>query len=765
MLILLALNSFSQNTKINQKIEKVNEKYITKYNGKQYDIDTKIITVKLQKDKNLAEEYNVVRKNKLGFVDILVPENKSIENFVNVLLLDSRIEEIEYSIIGKYIDFFPNDTERTLQWYLTNIRAYQAWDFTIGNPDVSVGVLDSGTDWSHSDLGLGNDNYQNIHLNLGEDIWNDPNNPSTGNGIDDDNNGLIDDWKGWNYANNSNDVRTTNPHGTLVAGIVSAKSNNSHGISGLAGGNYAAGVKILPYCIGINAPISALIDDAIIDAVDNGVRVIQLSLNVASSNAIDIAIQYAIDNNVVVICASGNAIPAVAVQYPASNNNVISVGGTNQNDLRANFSNFGNNLDIVAPGVGIRSTTLLNEYNTQDGTSFAAPQVSAIAALILSVNPNLTGQEVRNIIESTAQKVGGYSYTNTSNRLNGTWNEQMGYGLVDAYAAVLAAMEFIPLSISGLETICDMSTKTYTLKNADPNTTTVWQLSSNLKRIGASNTSIGIQSLSDYTPEDAWVSAFQQGKEVVTKNIWLNKPLTGMQSYCEDVSQTMCYLSGITSQVQIGSTTTLALIAKGNVSQANYTDWEWQRSSGNFIFVDSPSFIDYPINGGQGSLGKTASLQVNGSGLMMFKARTKNSCGWGDWKYFFWDVYTSSLSYSSVSSLEATGSNMEIPVLVNYSLLNKQLNVEILDIEKWLQARYGNTELDERDMQKIIQFVENKNNTVNVSIYNFSGEMVLNKEIINLTETISLSQLRSGIYFIKITIKGLTETKTIYLSQ
>ena len=70
----------------------------------------------------------------------------------------------------------------------------------------------------------------------------------------------------------------------------------------------------------------------------------------------------------------------------------------------------------------------MNTYATQDGTSFAAPQVSAVAALILSVNPNLTAQQVRNIIESTAQKVGGYAYTNTSGRPNGTWDDEMGYG-------------------------------------------------------------------------------------------------------------------------------------------------------------------------------------------------------------------------------------------------------------------------------------------------------------------------------------------------
>ncbi|MHB1107089.1 MAG: S8 family serine peptidase [Lutibacter sp.] len=317
----------------------------------------------------------------------------------------------------------------------------------------------------------------------------------------------------------------------------------------------------------------------------------------------------------------------------------------------------------------------------------------------------------------------------------------------------------------GSSTICGSSIETYTLENVNPNTTTDWQLSSNLKRIGASNTSIGIQPLSDYSSESAWVSAYQLGKIKATKSIWLNKPLTGMQSYCEDVTQTTCYLTGITSYVQIGSTTTLALIAKGNVSEANYIDWEWQRSSGDFIFVDSPSFIDNPINGGQGSLGKTASLQVNGSGLMIFKARTRNSCGWGDWKYFFWDVYASSSSYSLNTYLETSNSTMEVPVQVDYSSYNKQLKIEILDIEKWLQARYGNTKLEEPDMQKIIRFVESKNNTVKILIYNFRGEMVLDKEIINTEESISLSQLRSDIYFIKITLKGLTDTKTIYLSK
>jgi subtilisin family serine protease len=118
--------------------------------------------------------------------------------------------------------------------------------------------------------------------------------------------------------------------------------------------------------------------------------------------AIDNAIQYAIDNKVIVICSSGNEDNS-QVSYPSSNPNVISVGAINQGNQKASFSNYGTELDIVAPGVNIYSTTLGNAYDIRNGTSFAAPQVSAVAALVLSVNPNLTGQQVRDIIEQTAQ--------------------------------------------------------------------------------------------------------------------------------------------------------------------------------------------------------------------------------------------------------------------------------------------------------------------------------------------------------------------------
>ena len=454
LLLCVSLNGMSQISKTTQDITKLDGRYKIRYNERYFDVDTTTVTVKLKDLKaNYNTEYKVLRQNKLGFVDIQKPKDMSLEKFVESLSKNEMVESVIYSSFGEYGDFTPNDPNLNPQWHLPVINAYKAWDITTGKPNIIVAILDSGTDWMHPDLGLGSDTYQNIYLNQGEDIWTNPNNPTTGNGIDDDNNGFIDDWKGWNFATNSNDARTTVYHGTFVAGIVGAKTHNSHGIAGVAGGKNGGGVKLLPYCVGISAPISSIIDDAIIAAVDNGAKIIQFSLSVSYSIDIETAIQYAINNNVVIVCSSGNGYSS-SVSYPSSNVNVISVGVTDSNNNRASFSNYGNNLDVVAPGVDIYSTTLNNTYDTSSGTSFASPIVSGIAALIWSVNPNLTGQQVRNIIESTCNK-SIPNFTVTQTRPNGTWNDRLGYGLVDAYAAVRKACATIsspPVNFTGTVT-------------------------------------------------------------------------------------------------------------------------------------------------------------------------------------------------------------------------------------------------------------------------------------------------------------------------
>lgn len=431
------------NSKIQQEvIERNNHLYIISCN-KEYPIND-IITVKYVYIEQLQDKYHVIRNNKLKYADLLISNNITIQSFVSILEQDDNIVSIDYNGVGSYNTLSPNDTHIASQWHLPYIHALDAWTITTGCPYVKIGILDSGTDWMHPDLGLGLDSYQNIFCNPYEDDWTDRNNPASGNNYDDDGNNLTDDYKGWNYDSGTNDSRGIYYHGTFVAGVVGAKTNNNFGVCGIAGGYGSQGVSLVPYCVGLNSPQSDVVDDAIIDAVDNGMRIIQLSLSVSNTAAIRSALQYAADNDVIVVCAAGNTNSS-SLDFPASNANVIAVGAMNQSYQRASFSNYGTNLSVVAPGVDIHGLNLTSEttlFRVESGTSFAAPQVSGTIGLMLSVNPNLTRDEVRYIIESTAQKLSAYSFQPSSSaHPNGTWNKFVGYGLLDAYSAVLAAKD------------------------------------------------------------------------------------------------------------------------------------------------------------------------------------------------------------------------------------------------------------------------------------------------------------------------------------
>jgi len=442
LLLLGGISAFSQN-KLKQKlIDKDNHRYVVSY-GKEYLVNN-IITVKYIDIVILEQNYEVIRHNGLHYADILVTPSVTTNNFVAILEHDNNVISVDFNGEGSYNSLTPNDPYFGDQWYLPEIHVTDAWELTTGNPNVKIGVLDSGTDWMHDDLGLGSDSYENIYCNPNENDWLDINNPLSGNHLDDDVNGFVDDYKGWNFDTRNNDSRTSNYHGSFVAGIIAAKANNNYGIAGIAGGWGSQGVSIIPYCVGISNPNSEVIDDAIIAAVDNGVNVIQLSLSVPETSAINDAIQYAINNGVVVVCASGNSNLSY-LPFPASNPNVIAVGATTRLRQRAEFSNYGSNLSVVAPGVNIKGLNLTsqrNKFYESKGTSFAAPQVSAVIGLMLSVNPHLTTADIRYIIESTAQKLAGYSFVyNPVQHPNGTWNSEVGYGLVDAYAAVMAAKD------------------------------------------------------------------------------------------------------------------------------------------------------------------------------------------------------------------------------------------------------------------------------------------------------------------------------------
>ena len=350
------------------------------------------------------------------------------------------IDKLEIPTQGSY-NTSPNDPSYSAQWHLNKINASGAWNITTGNPMVKVAVIDSGTDWTHNDLGLGNDTFQNIYLNSGEDAWSNPNNPSTGNGIDDDGNGLIDDWKGWNFDLNNNDSRSSNYHGTAVAGIIGAKTNNNLGVAGVAGGINNEGVKILPIGIGANSPNSSALAYAILYAGAMGCKVINLSLSTAYSQEINDAIEYTYNVYGAIIVASSGNSGLDNTFFPSNHPLVISVGSTTQDDSRSG-SNSGENLFISAPGRNILTTTLNNNYLNFDRTSASAPIVSGVIALMYSVNPCLTQEQVKNILKDTAEKVGGYNYQWNPNNLGHSL--ELGYGRVNAFLAVQAAQGLNP---------------------------------------------------------------------------------------------------------------------------------------------------------------------------------------------------------------------------------------------------------------------------------------------------------------------------------
>jgi len=305
----------------------------------------------------------------------------------------------------------PDDPGIINQWALDKVDAYEAWDIALGTHEVVVGVLDTGIDWNHPDIAANIwSNEQGYHgYNFIEDNWF-PMDDNV-NGYDDDG-----DWVANLYTY----------HGTHVAGIVGAATDNGVGMAGLAQVRLMA-VKVMNDS---GEGTDSIVSSGIRWATDNGANVIVMSLGVdGTSLPLMNAVDYAASRGVVLVAAAGNAGTST-LSYPAAFPNVIAVGATDNMDRRADFSNFGSELDVMGPGVNIYSTQGGGSYQYLSGTSAAAPHVAGVAALMLSVNPALTPEDVGEVINETARDISISGYD------TGT-----GWGVVNAFGAIEAVAE------------------------------------------------------------------------------------------------------------------------------------------------------------------------------------------------------------------------------------------------------------------------------------------------------------------------------------
>jgi len=349
----------------------------------------------------------------------------------------------------------PSDSAYWKQWGLHNdgtlsgigpvvagadVKMEDAWNIETGDPDMIIAVPDTG--------------LRMVHPEIASRLWSNPN--ETLNGLDDDGNGMIDDINGWDFVNNDNAPVDDYGHGTNVIGIIGAVANNGTLFTGV---NWNSRIMPLKVLNSSNSGTYAAMAASIYYAVDNGAKVISMSIGGSGASAlISDALSYANDNNVLFVACMmnfNNNTPYYPAAYSLQFPNVIAVGSTNPDDSRTapffwsatSGSNYGSHLCVVAPGnyiygLDYQSNTNSNSY--WGGTSQATPLVAGIASLILAHNPALTPQQVRQILEDTAEDQVGDASEDTPG-----FDVYMGYGRVNALAALqspLAVPKYNPPS-------------------------------------------------------------------------------------------------------------------------------------------------------------------------------------------------------------------------------------------------------------------------------------------------------------------------------
>ena len=345
---------------------------------------------------NLSSDCDVIRTIDSSNVTILQAKTENVSDLLETLNDDE-------SILYAQPDYKVNIAQTSIdekQWAIQNngqtvdrstgesgfdINLIDAWDITRGTEEVVVGVIDTGIDISHQDLA--------------NNIW--TNTKETVNGVDDDNNGYVDDIHGWDFVSEDNsvyDMDALDEHGTHMAGIIAANGR----VSGVAPNIKVMPLKALNYSSGYTSDII----EAINYAKTNGVKIINCSFASIEYNP---ALEEAIATNpdILFVCAAGNyGKPTTEIAtFPACYDldNIITVSAANNKGQLSEFSTYGDYVDVCAPGVGIYSTIPENQYDFKDGTSCSAAYISGVASLVLSNNQDLIPIEIKNKIINSVE--------------------------------------------------------------------------------------------------------------------------------------------------------------------------------------------------------------------------------------------------------------------------------------------------------------------------------------------------------------------------
>lgn len=399
ILLILAIITFFPSLMLASEIAYNENVLIVQYYNTTNEQFSKNISSHILTRKKINYNTEIITFNDESNLDLIINElqkNKTIKNIEKDTLLKIPNEE-QMSIFFKQFNFtttgYPKDHFYNLQWYLQYLKLNKIWNqINMPTNPVIVGVIDTGIETKHEDL------LNKIHP------------------------------EGYNFILNNNNIYDSHGHGTTVSGIIAAETNNYLGISGITG---ELDIKLLPLQVSEDGLIkTSNCIKAINYAIEKNADIVNMSFSSSyNSEILNQTIQNAINHGIIFIAGSGNN-GYNNYHYPASYDNVISVGSIDQNENISYFSNYNDKIDLVAPGEMIYTTTIGNSYDYKKGTSYSTAIITGIVAILKSINPNLTQQEIYDILITTADDKGDVGK-----------DIYYGYGVINALNAFYKIIE------------------------------------------------------------------------------------------------------------------------------------------------------------------------------------------------------------------------------------------------------------------------------------------------------------------------------------